>query len=81
MRKHARIINAVSKLRTEIADRVAEASIVAGDLADRNAQIDFLKGRLSELESQAADRGLSVSDLHKAVDEIKAASPAKKTSE
>lgn len=71
MTSYTRIIASASKLRTQIADKVAAASKLSGDLEDANADIEALKGKLAELESRAADKGLSVADLHAAVDELK----------
>jgi predicted nucleic acid-binding Zn-ribbon protein len=80
MKKHIRIITAVSKLRAEIAERNAEADELEETLTSARTDIETLKGLMSKLESQAADKGLAVSDLHKAVDEFKPAARVKKTS-
>lgn len=70
---HKAHVAKASKIRTQIADKVAQASKVSGDLAGLNEDIAKLRSEMSEIETEAADDGLSTSDLHEACDDLRSA--------
>ena len=73
MKSHKATIKKASALRTAIADKVVEASKLETDLISLNGDIEALRSQMSEVESEAADAGLAVSDLHDALDEMRKA--------
>lgn len=68
---HTTIISKAMKARKAIADKVLDISELQSDLACAEEILTDLKADLAEIETEAADAGLSVAELHDAVDAAK----------
>lgn len=55
--------------RKAIAAETLTAADLQSDLSASKTRLKHLRGELAEIETEAAQAGLSVSDLHDAVDE------------
>lgn len=55
--------------RKAIADETLTAADLQSDLSASKTKLKHLRGDLAEIETDAAEAGLSVADLHAAVDE------------
>lgn len=55
--------------RKAIVDEEQKAADIQSDLSASKTRLKHLRGDLAEIESEAASSGLSVADLHEAVDE------------
>ena len=69
--KHKAIVAKASRIRTEIADKVVAASKLATTLGAVTDDIAALKSQMSEIQSEAADSGLSVADLNAELDNMR----------
>lgn len=73
MKTHKAIIAKASKLHADLEEKI-EASLKADrQLAKLQDGIAAIRGEISEVESEAAEAGLAVSDLNEALDEMRKA--------
>lgn len=75
---HKSHVTKAAKLRDELADKIEASLKVDRQLVKLQDEIAALRSEISELESRAADDGLSTSDLNGAVDDLKAPKKAGK---
>lgn len=73
---HKAHVTKAAKLRDELNDKIEASLKVDKQLVKLQDEISALRSEISEVESDAADDGLSTGDLNDAVDDLKA--PKKK---
>jgi hypothetical protein len=64
---HKEIVKRAAIARKALQDEQAKAAQLQTDLDASNAEIVSLASSLSEIEHEAADSGLAVSDMHAAI--------------
>jgi len=65
---HQAFVKKATKLRKSIADETLVAADLQAYLSASKTKLKHLRGDLAEVETEAAEDGLSVADLHAAVD-------------
>lgn len=66
---HKPFVTKATSQRKAIAAETLTAADLQADLSASKTRLKHLRGELAETEAEAAEAGLSVADLHEAVDE------------